>query len=79
MSVTIETSDVITTNPKVMHGTPCFDGTRVPIKVLFDHIEADYSVEEFLEQFPNVTREQVMAFLKEAAAVADHAARPKAT
>lgn len=72
-------SSVITTNPKVMHGTPCFDGTRVPVKVLFDHLEANYSVEEFLEEFPTVTREQVMTFLREAAETADRTATPKAS
>lgn len=76
MNITIDASEVITTNPEVMHGTPCFDGTRVPVKVLFDHLEADYSIDEFLEQFPYVTRDQVMAFLREAAAAADRSATP---
>ena len=65
---------VITTDPKVMHGTPCFDGTRVPVQVLFDHLETNYSIEQFLEEFPSVTREQVMAFLREAAATAERTA-----
>jgi uncharacterized protein (DUF433 family) len=47
-----------------MHGTPCFAGTRVPIKNLFDYIEDNHSLEEFLEGFPTVTREQVMAVLE---------------
>ena len=55
----------VTKNPEVMHGTPCFAGTRVPVKSLFDHLEAAYNTEYFLMQFPSVSREQVMAVLEE--------------
>jgi len=55
--------DVIKVDPEIMHGTPCFTGTRVPIQNLFDCLKADYSVENFLENFPTVTREQVDALL----------------
>lgn len=71
-------ANAVTKNPEVMHGTPCFAGTRVPVKSLFDHLEAGYNVEYFLSQFPTVKREQVMAVLEmsrqqaEAAAVAAH-------
>lgn len=54
---------IITSNPKVMHGTPCFAGTRVAVRSLFDHLEAGYSIEGFLEQFPTVRREQVVRLL----------------
>jgi len=47
-----------------MHGVPCFAGTRVPVKSLFDHLEGGYNVEYFLAQFPTVRREQVMAVLE---------------
>jgi uncharacterized protein (DUF433 family) len=67
-------SSVITSNPEVMHGTPCFAGTRVPAKTLFDCLEDGYSIDEFLEDFPTVTREQVMAVLQEAAVTADRSA-----
>lgn len=50
---------VITRNPRIMHGTPCFAGTRVAVQTFFDHIEAGYTIEGFLEQFPTVRREQV--------------------
>jgi uncharacterized protein (DUF433 family) len=53
----------VTVNPKVMHGTPCFAGTRVAVKTLFDHLEAGYSIDQFLEQFPTVSRDQVVRLL----------------
>lgn len=56
---------IVTINPKVMHGTPCFAGTRVAVQTLFDHLEAGYNVDEFLEQFPTVRREQVVALLEQ--------------
>ncbi len=49
-----------------MGGTPVFLGTRVPLQALLDHIEAGDSIDEFLEGFPTVTREQVMIFLEQA-------------
>ena len=55
---------VVTINPKVMHGIPCFAGTRVAARTLFDHLEAGYTIEQFLEQFPTVAREQVVALLE---------------
>ncbi len=54
---------VVTINPKVMHGTPCFAGTRVAVTTLFDHLEAGCTIDAFLEDFPTVTREQVVALL----------------
>ncbi|MGD0463019.1 MAG: DUF433 domain-containing protein [Tepidisphaeraceae bacterium] len=56
---------VVTTNPKIMHGTPCFSGTRVPVQSLFDHLKRGYTVDGFLGQFPSVKREQVDALLDE--------------
>ena len=40
---------IVTINPRVMHGTPCFAGTRVAARTLFEHLEAGYTIEEFLE------------------------------
>lgn len=53
----------MTSNPNVMHGTPCFAGTRVGVQTLFDHLEAGYTLEGFLEQFPTVRQEQVVRLL----------------
>ena len=55
---------MVTINPKVLGGVPCFAGTRVPVKALFDHLESGYNIDYFLMQFPSVTREQVQAVLE---------------
>jgi uncharacterized protein (DUF433 family) len=55
--------EVISVNPKVMHGAACFAGTRVTIQTLFDHLQAGYTIDGFLEQFPTVDREQVLKLL----------------
>ena len=49
-----------------MSGAPCFAGTRVPIQNLIDYLEGGDSIDDFLEDFPSVPREQVIAFLEEA-------------
>ena len=51
-------------NPGIMAGLPCFTGTRVPVKNLFDYLSAGRSLGDFLEGFPTVTREQAMAVLE---------------
>ena len=57
---------VIESDPEVMLGTPCFRGTRVPFKNLIDYLEAGDSLDEFLEQFPSVTREMAVRALEAA-------------
>jgi uncharacterized protein (DUF433 family) len=57
---------IIATDPEVMGGTPCFAGTRVPVQTLLDYLEAGDSIDDFLEGFPTVKREQVIAFLETA-------------
>jgi uncharacterized protein (DUF433 family) len=57
---------IISTSPDVMGGTPVFAGTRVPISTLLDYLEGGESIDSFLEGFPSVKREQVIAFLEEA-------------
>ncbi len=47
-----------------MHGTPCFAGTRVAVRTFFDHLEAGYTIDGFLEQFPTVRRQQVVRLLE---------------
>jgi uncharacterized protein (DUF433 family) len=53
-------------DPEIMSGTPCFAGTRVPARTLIDYIEGGDSLDDFLEDFPTVTRKQAIAFLEEA-------------
>lgn len=57
---------MISGNPEVMGGTPVFAGTRVPVQTLLDYLEAGDSIDEFLEGFPSVSREQVIEFLEQA-------------
>jgi len=59
---------LITIDPEIHSGTPVFTGTRVPVKTLFDHLEAGDSLEVFLDDFPSVSREQAIAVLEEARA-----------
>ena len=56
-------STIVTSSPNVMHGTPCFAGTRVAVQSLFDHLEAGNSLDEFLAEFPTVERAQVIGLL----------------
>lgn len=60
---TLNIPGIIWTDPERLSGAPCFDGTRVPIKNLFDYLAGGESIDEFLEGFPGVTREQVEAVL----------------
>lgn len=59
------TTSAISSNPKILGGTPCFTGTRVPVKSLFDYLEAGDSLDQFLDQFPSVARAQAVAVLEE--------------
>jgi uncharacterized protein (DUF433 family) len=57
---------VVKIDPEIMSGEPCFAGTRVPIQHLIDYLAGGDSIEDFLEGFPSVSREQVISFLEEA-------------
>ena len=57
---------IITSSPDIMGGTPVFAGTRVPVQTLLDYLKAGESIDDFLDGFPTVTKEQVIAFLEEA-------------
>lgn len=61
-------TQLITIDPNIHCGTPVFAGTRVPVKTLFDHLEAGDSLEIFLDDFPSVSRELAIAVLEEARA-----------
>lgn len=58
-------SSVVSSDPNVMSGAPVFRGTRVLVQTLIEHLEAGDSIDDFLEGFPSVTRDQVIAFLEE--------------
>lgn len=58
--------EVIVVNPRIMSGTPCFRGTRVPFQNLIDYLEGGHSLDEFLGQFPTVSREMAIQALEEA-------------
>lgn len=60
------TTKLITVDPEIHSGTPVFFETRVPIKTLFDHLEAGDSMDVFLDDFPSVSRELAVAFLEQA-------------
>ena len=57
---------IVTISPEILGGTPVFAGTRVPVQNLLDCLKAGDSIEEFLDAFPSVSREQVELFLDEA-------------
>ncbi len=59
-------SPMISVSPEIMGGTPVFAGTRVPVQTLLDYLKAGESIDDFLDGFPTVTREQVIALLEEA-------------
>lgn len=57
---------LISSSPDVLGGTPVFTGTRVPVQTLFDYLEGGETIDDFLEGFPSVTREQVISVLEQA-------------
>jgi uncharacterized protein (DUF433 family) len=59
----VNASDLITTDPDILGGTPVFKGTRVPVKTLFDYLESNYTLGDFVECFPSVSDEAARAVL----------------
>jgi uncharacterized protein (DUF433 family) len=57
---------IVLTDPEIMSGEPCFAGTRVPVRTLLDYIEGGETLDEFLEQYPTVSRKLAVAFLEQA-------------
>ena len=57
---------VIHSDREILGGTPVFVGTRVPVQALFDYLEGQHSLDEFLDDFPTVTRQQAVAVLEKA-------------
>jgi uncharacterized protein (DUF433 family) len=62
----LQNTPIISISPDIMGGTPVFAGTRVPVETLLDYLKAGESIDDFLEGFPTVTREQIVTFLEEA-------------
>jgi len=60
----MNSSDLITIDPEILGGVPVFKGTRVPVRSLFDYLEKDYSLEEFLQCFPSITKDVVCKVLE---------------
>lgn len=57
-------TDIISIDPEILGGQPVFRGTRVPVETLFDHLETGVSLEEFLDDFPTVSKEQAIALIE---------------
>jgi len=57
-------NDIIVSDPEILNGTPVFKGTRVPVKNLFDYLEAGDTVDKFLEDFDYIPKNSVLAILK---------------
>lgn len=60
---------LIDRNPGILGGTPVFSGTRVPVRILMEHLEAGDRLDEFLKDYPTVTRDQAVAVLERAKAM----------
>lgn len=60
------TDATIARNPDILGGTPVFSGTRVPVRILMEHLEAGDRLDEFLEDYPTVSRAQAVALLAHA-------------
>jgi uncharacterized protein (DUF433 family) len=75
MSIVIEEHEItslpVTVDPEILSGTPVFRGTRVPVDALLSNLEAGVSIDEFLENFPTVSREQVLEVIKFSRATLD--------
>ena len=68
-------SGVVKVDRQILGGIPCFAGTRVPVRSLFDHLKLGYSIDKFLEQFPTVKKEQAESVLNDACEQMEEAAQ----
>jgi uncharacterized protein (DUF433 family) len=62
----MDLKQIVHSDPEIVSGAPVFVGTRVPVQALLDYLEGGETIEEFLDDFPSVSREQAVAFLEEA-------------
>ena len=60
----MKSTAVVHSDPEILGGTPVFVGTRVPVKTLYDYLEAGDALDEFLDDFPSVSRDQAVAALE---------------
>jgi len=67
--MTTDSESVMMQDPEILSGQPVFRGTRVPFQALLDYLEGGDTLDEFLEQYPCVTRKQVISALEEAKAL----------
>ena len=67
----MKTEEIVSRNPRVMHGELVFAGTRVPAKTLVDYLKAGHTLEDFLDGFPSVSRGQAVAYLEMTLEAAD--------
>jgi uncharacterized protein (DUF433 family) len=58
------TKELIDQRKDILGGTPVFQGTRVPVRTFFEYLEADHSIQEFLEDYPTVSRQQAIDVLE---------------
>jgi uncharacterized protein (DUF433 family) len=63
MGTKLSAEEVVTVSTEIMHGVPCFAGTRVPVQTLLDYIAEGDTIDAFLGDFPSVKREQAISFL----------------
>ncbi len=68
--------EAISTHPDILQGTPVFKGTRVPIRILFEYLEAGDNLSQFLEEFPSVSKQMAQTVLAQALAAASRDAHP---
>ena len=59
-------NSMVVADPEIMGGEPCFAGTRVPVRALLDYLEGGETLDEFLEQYPTVSRTLAIGFLEQA-------------
>jgi uncharacterized protein (DUF433 family) len=72
----VKQPSVVHSDPEILGGTPVFKGTRVPLRNLIDYLEHGHSLDEFLDAFPSVSRDQAIAALEAAHEVLSAGARP---
>jgi uncharacterized protein (DUF433 family) len=63
MLIAMDPKQIVHSDPEIVSGIPVFVGTRVPAQALLDYLEGGETIEEFLDDFPSVSREQAIAFL----------------